>query len=99
MKNAELPAMPATMLDKELAKELQQAREAGYLGICPQELNHYASIQSGLTKREHFAAMAMKGIISYNGEGSPNGVWGIVAKDASVMFENAQTKGECDERD
>lgn len=36
----------------------------------------------GLTKREHFAAMAMQGLCANSCENSPAGLWDVVAADA-----------------
>ena len=49
MKNADLPAMPISLTDSQLDFFLKSNKEINI---------------SGLTKREHFAAMAMQGAIA-----------------------------------
>jgi len=51
MKNSDMPAMPAGEIDRTTPKGRDPRR-------------NYTRDANGLTKREHFAAMAMQGILS-----------------------------------
>lgn len=62
MKNADMPANPARVLDPDIATALKENR--GDLGLSLQKVREMASLAPGLTKREYFAAMAMQGFLA-----------------------------------
>ena len=63
MKNSDMPAMPCSAPDKGAREELLLAlRDTGDFTVPEiKDMANKMSSHGGLTKREHFAAMAMQG--------------------------------------
>lgn len=72
MKNSDMPAMPAT-----IEMSVQAWQQATGVGANIDRVSHYP----GLTKREHFAGMAMQGILS----NSCDAAWEMTLRDIKVM--------------
>lgn len=71
MKNADTPAMPAEVINDDILRTLQDTRESNELSV--QAMRKLSSLHGGLTKREHFAGLAMQALLG-RPIGGPEGV-------------------------
>ena len=58
MRNADMPAMPCKQTVSRDSDEM-----------IPYQFGNHDFVTPGLTKREHFAAMAMQGLLAFYGDG------------------------------
>ena len=83
MRNGDMPANPCSVMDHDLAQALKDGREQN--GLSVQEIRRLSAC-GGLTKREHFAAMAMQGFCALDGASTPEQTAYVAVRYADALL-------------